>query len=139
MIGDLLRVRRARGCTAGVVSVAVPADNLYARVCGEPLGQGRRQAIRKHVNDLVPLQINEQGAVGLPAPETEIIDPEDAWRGMFRQVLRPDQSLQSIATGAFVQEGQPGLPQSRVTLGSSSGTYGGRLEEPRFHRQTLLA
>ena len=32
-----------------------------------------------------------------------------------------------------------GLPQSRATLGSSSGTYGGRLEEPRFHRQTLLA
>jgi hypothetical protein len=33
----------------------------------------------------------------------------------------------------------PGLPQSRANVGSSSRTYGGRLEEPRFHRQTLHA
>ena len=38
-----------------------------------------------------------------------------------------------------IRECVSGLLQSRATLGSSSGTYGGRLEEPRFHRQTLLA
>jgi hypothetical protein len=38
----------------------------------------------------------------------------------------------------MVQVPLAGLPQSRATLGASSGTYGNRLEEPRFHRQTHL-
>ena len=52
------------------------------------------------------------------------------------QGFRPLKVSKLMASRNFSVEfgGSTGLPQSRATLGSSSGTYGGRLEEPRFHR-----
>ena len=107
-VGDLLSIRSADGCATHVIAVPIPADDLNAQVGRQPVGQSLSFPIRQDIDRLMPFQI-DQRAIGLAAPEAEIIHPENAWWRVFGQVLHPDQSQQRIATGAFVQQGQQAL------------------------------
>ncbi|KOV86916.1 hypothetical protein ADL01_05650 [Streptomyces sp. NRRL WC-3618] len=89
-VGDLDRFRGAEPGALRVSPSPVPAEDLHARVRGEPVGQRSCLAAREHVDDLVRLTIGNHRRVPDTAAGGEIIDTEDP-RGVVERVRhRPD-------------------------------------------------
>ena len=66
-VGDLDRVGRALPRAVAVRAAAIPADDLHPRVRREPRREGGRLAVGQQVDHAPPLQVDEDGAVPLPA------------------------------------------------------------------------
>jgi hypothetical protein len=71
---------RAFSGSLGVVPRTVSSDHLDPRVTLEPGCERLRFAIGLDVHDVMPFQINQHTAVGLPFAYGPIIDAKDTWR-----------------------------------------------------------
>ena len=74
-VGDLDRLRRP-GPGSVVRSRPVSADDLDAGVSREPVREGPGVAAFQEVEQGAGLDVDEQRAVALAAPEREVVDPE---------------------------------------------------------------
>ncbi|GAB4200605.1 MAG: hypothetical protein OHK0022_21830 [Roseiflexaceae bacterium] len=67
----------ARG-TLSILTAAVAADHLNARMVSQPLSQGSSRALGEQIHDLVTFQVNQDGAVDLAFAQGEIVNAEKA-------------------------------------------------------------
>ena len=80
-IRDLDGTRRSLARTVRVGAGTVARDYLDAGVAAQPLGQALGQAIGQQIDDLVPLQIDEDRSVAAAASPRPVVDCEHARRG----------------------------------------------------------
>src|SRR5712691_7669705 len=83
-IGHLDGVRSTASCSAGVRAISVAADDLRARMFGQPTNQRISGRVLEQVDHLVPTTIDENRAVTAPAPKREFIHPKDPRRLNWR-------------------------------------------------------
>jgi hypothetical protein len=62
-VSDLLGVWRAEGGACGIVTPAVATDDLDLSMRAQPLGDGNVRQLRQHIDDLAPLQVQQEGSV----------------------------------------------------------------------------
>ena len=74
-IGDLSRLWGTLSSTLGVESAAVAADDLDLGMLAEPSRGAFGGAIRQHVDDLTPLQVDDQRSVATALDPAPVIDP----------------------------------------------------------------
>jgi hypothetical protein len=85
-IGEPLRkasaegTRRSEPCALGEDRAAIAADPFHAGTDLRPWGEALGAALRQEIDDGAPLQIAEQGAVGLALPPGLLVRAETAWR-----------------------------------------------------------
>src|ERR671920_1754779 len=77
-IRDLDRPRRPERDTAGVLARAITGDDADAAVVLKPVGQRRGAPVRQQVDDAMPLQVDENGSVGLALAQRPVVDTQDA-------------------------------------------------------------
>ena len=65
---------------AGVHAISIAADDLCARVFGQPANQRFRGWVLKQVDDVVVVTVDHNRAVAAPAAKGEFIDPENLGR-----------------------------------------------------------
>ena len=110
-VRHLDRFRRALADTVGVGTSTVARDNLNPGMLTKPVGQRLSLAIWEQVYDLVALEVDDDGAVPMPAPPSPIIDAENLRRRWRR--------LRDNGFGYH--------PQQRV----GAGRYGKSFSQPR--------
>lgn len=84
-VGNLARARRPVLCPTGILGRAVTCYHLDARVGYKPGGKSCCRSVGKHIDRLVALKVNEQGAVRMALPKREVVDAEHARGGAVRQ------------------------------------------------------
>jgi hypothetical protein len=65
---------------AGIHAISIAADDLCARVFGQPANQRFRGWVLKQVDDVVVVTVDHNRAVAAPAAKGEFIDPENLGR-----------------------------------------------------------
>jgi hypothetical protein len=120
-VGDLNRARRPGPGAVGVGARPVPADDLHPGAAGRPVGQRLRVAVLDEVQRGAGLDIDEQRAVVLAAPDREVVDPEDP-QGRGRRVRHGHDQLQhDLPAGRHGQDrGQPGARPARQRDGDAA-------------------
>src|SRR5579859_1069583 len=76
-IGHLKGIRSTTPRRAGIHAISIAADDLCARVFGQPANQRFRGWVLKQVDDVVVVTVDHNRAVAAPATKGEFIDPED--------------------------------------------------------------
>jgi hypothetical protein len=79
-IGHLQGIRSTAPCGAGVHAISVAADDLCARVFGQPANQRFRGWVLKQVDDMVVVTVDNNRAVAAPAAKGEFINPDNLGR-----------------------------------------------------------
>jgi hypothetical protein len=69
----VLRRRAPSACSVGVLTAAVSADHVDAGMGEKPRGQAAPAPIREKVDDLMPLEVNQDAAVAAPAAEGDVV------------------------------------------------------------------
>ena len=95
---NLNRLRCADPRAFGIGPRTVPADDFDLRMPNQPRSQGLRRAVWQEVNDLVGLEVHQDGAVILAAPFAPVIHPEHAHRDHLRHRHPSYQSQQRART-----------------------------------------
>src|SRR5262249_57387489 len=67
--------------TLGVEGTPVPTNHGDRGMLREPGGQALHRALGQEVQDLMILQIDEDGPIAVPAPPGPLIDPNALWSG----------------------------------------------------------
>ena len=75
----LYSIRRRLPDGVGILAAAIAADHFDAGVLGEPGGERTGIPVRQYVHQPVVLQIYQDGAPAMPAPEGEVVDAQDSW------------------------------------------------------------
>ena len=78
MVSDLPRLRRALSCALRIKAAAIAADDFNLRVLTEPFGCSGGCAILQHIDNLAPLQVDNNGPVSAtlsPAPVVDACHP----------------------------------------------------------------
>ena len=101
----MLGLRRAAGRCLLVRTRAITGDQFDFWMAFQPLGQGRRISVWQQVDDLVPLQVDEDGAVALPFAPGPVIDAQLSNRGRGRY-HPPQLGQQGIGTDRTSQDRQ---------------------------------
>ena len=76
-VRDLDGIRCALAGALGVGAGPVPADDLYAGVVAQPLGEGFGLAVFQHVDGPVRVHVDQDGGVGMAFSFREVIDAKD--------------------------------------------------------------
>jgi hypothetical protein len=80
-----IRHMTSRGCPAPdalpVHLSPITGDNLHTRMGAQPGGNGGSLAVRKEIDNSVPLQIHDDGAVGAPSAPRPLVDADHTRRG----------------------------------------------------------
>ncbi len=79
-IGHLQGIRSTAPCCARVHAISIAADDLCARVFGQPANQRVRGWVLKQVDDVVVVTVDHNRAVASPAAKGESIDPDNLGR-----------------------------------------------------------
>ena len=103
-VHDLGRARRAEAGAAGILGGPVPRDHADRVVLAEPCRQGLRRAIRQQVDDMVLLQVDQDGAVGLPFPARPIVNTQDPRRGADWKGNGAHEPENGVGTDGHAQE-----------------------------------
>ena len=111
-VGDLDRVRRPGPGSVRIRPRAVPADHLDPGVGGQPVGKRLGVAAFEEVERGAGLDVDEQRAVVLAAPDREVVDPEDPRGRRLRVGGGHDQPQQDLPGRGDAQPG--GQPRSRA-------------------------
>jgi hypothetical protein len=77
-VSDLPRLRRPPEGSLSIEAAAIPADDLDFRMLAQPTGGRLRRAVRQHVDNLAPLQIDYDRAIAGPLSPTPIVDADIA-------------------------------------------------------------
>ena len=72
-VRDLDGLGRALARPLSIGGRPIAGDHGYSRMLLEPLGEGRCGAIREERHGLAALQIDQDGAIGVPFPEGEVV------------------------------------------------------------------
>lgn len=80
-IQDVLRLWGAFRRSTQVFGRTIPANDLNTRMPPQPLRQCFCAPVRKEINGMVTLQVNEQRPIGAPAPEGKIVYSQVFWSG----------------------------------------------------------
>src|SRR5215216_1154773 len=83
-VGDLDGMWRPAARAFGILGRPVAADHLHPWMLLEPLGKGVSGALRKQINWLMLLKIDQDCPVDLPSPKRKVIDPQYAGCGRWR-------------------------------------------------------
>ena len=78
LVSDLLRLRRTLACALRIKTAAIAADEFDLRVLTEPFGCSGSCAILQHIDNLAPLQVDNNGPVSpalSPAPVVDACRP----------------------------------------------------------------
>jgi len=62
-VSDLPRLRRARSRALRIRTAAIEADDFDLRMLAKPFGRAGGCAILQHIDNLAPLQVNDNGPV----------------------------------------------------------------------------
>jgi hypothetical protein len=73
-VSDLPRLRRALSCALRIKTAAIAADEFDLRVLTEPFGCSGGCAILQHIDNLAPLQIDNNGPVSPALSPTPVVD-----------------------------------------------------------------
>jgi hypothetical protein len=123
-VGGLDGERGAAGRALGVAAAPVPADHLYPRPAAQPRLERLRGSLRQHVDGPAGLDVDEHGAVDMPAAQREVIHAEDPRGGDGQVGQGADQPQQRGPAGRGRQPaGQPGA-------GPAAECQGDRLQRP---------
>ena len=79
-IRDLYGVGSALTDPVRVGTGAITRDDFDARMSAQPGRKRRRLTVRQQVDDLIFLQIDQDGTVMMATPPRPIVHPEYAWR-----------------------------------------------------------
>lgn len=102
-IGDLHGVGCAAPRAVGVALRAIAADDLDARMRGEPRREVIGRAVCEQIDDRVALEIDEHDTVGLTAPPSPVVDAEHARRRRRWHRRAVDQPQRRVAApGALI-------------------------------------
>ena len=74
-VSDLPRLRRAFSCALRIKTAAIAADNFDLRVLTEPFGCSGGCAILQHIDNLAPLQVDNNGPVCANGPVSATLSP----------------------------------------------------------------
>ena len=77
-VSDLPRLRRTLSCALRIKTAAIAADEFDLRVLTKPFGCSRGCAILQHIDNLAPLQVDNNGPVSpalSPAPVVDACHP----------------------------------------------------------------
>ncbi len=97
-VGDLDGSGRTLHNSIGISAGAVTADDFNARMCAQPCGERYSLAVRQQVNRAAAFEVNEDGAVAMPASEGPVVNAEYAWRRMFFGDGLTDAPQQGVGT-----------------------------------------
>ena len=112
----------------GIGSRPVATDDLHSRVVLEPGRECLRLPIRQHIDDLVPLQVNEDRAVATAFFPCEVVDCQYPRSGAGNWLAAPDQSYERIMADAHAHE--PGNPLPHLSS-KGTGHFAQRLSLPQ--------
>jgi hypothetical protein len=76
-VSDLPRLRRPPAGSLSIEAAAIPADDLDFRMLAQPTGGRLRRALRQHVDNLAPLQIDHDRSIAGPLSPTPIVDADN--------------------------------------------------------------
>src|SRR5690349_8320072 len=79
-VGDLHGVGSPLTDTVRAGTRAITRDDFDTRMSAQPGRECRRLTIRQQVDNLVLLQINQDGAVAMATPPRPVVHSEYAWR-----------------------------------------------------------
>ena len=65
-VSDLPRLRRPPAGSLSIEAAAIPADDLDFRMLAQPTGGRLRRVVRQNVDNLAPLQIDNDRAIAGP-------------------------------------------------------------------------
>jgi hypothetical protein len=119
-IHDLHGLRFATAYAIGIERTPVSTDHGNGGMLREPGGHALSRALGQEVQDLMVLQIDQDGPIAVPAPPGPLIDPNTLWGGGGRRRRRLHQPQQGVWTNAQSQPGRepcPSLPAEGQTVG----------------------
>ncbi len=102
-VSDLNRVGCSLSSTLRIFTAAVATDHFDTGVCGKPRREGLCAPIGEQINCAMPLQIDEDTAVGATTPKGEIIHAHDSQRWWGSNSVGADARQQSIAADAHTE------------------------------------
>ena len=76
-VSDLPRLRRPPEGSLSIEAAAIPADDLDFRMLAQPTGGRLRRAVRQHVDNLAPLQVDNDRAIAGPLSPVPIVDADN--------------------------------------------------------------
>jgi hypothetical protein len=111
-VRDLRRGGYPLAHALGIRTGPIPRDDLYPRVCLEPLRHRLGRAVRQQRHGLVALQVHEDGAIGVPSAQGEIIHAQHGrggGRGDGLLAQQMQQRLSAHGAAPALPEAHPGL------------------------------
>ena len=73
-VSDLPRLRRALSCALRIKTAAIAADDFDLRMLAKPFGCSGGCAILQHIDNLAPLQVNDNGPVSATLSPAPVVD-----------------------------------------------------------------
>ena len=98
-VGDLDGIRCSLSGSLRIGSGPITSDDVHPGVLIEPSRHRVSGPIRQEIDDAPTFEIADDRAVAAATTERPVIDADDAGRRMTRQISRPDQAQQRVATG----------------------------------------
>jgi hypothetical protein len=98
-IDHLHGIRGAPTCGLTIGWRTIAADHFNPGMLLEPWHQGRGSPIAEQIDDLTPLQVDQDRAVAMAFAEGPIVDPERPWRGRRDHGRATDQAEQGGRAG----------------------------------------
>src|SRR5580658_1116106 len=78
-VSDLPRLRRTLVRALCIETTAVAADDFDLRMLAKPFGCSGGRAIRQHIDNLAPLQVDDDGTVSATLSPTPVIDARHSY------------------------------------------------------------
>jgi len=125
-VGDLHRSRRAHSGALGVDLRAVARDDLDPGVLAQPLGEALGRTIVQQRDGSPTLQIDEDGAVGMPLAARPLIDAQHARRRLGRGRHAPHEAEHRGGAG----DGPECRQQPRARLAQRQANTGHQVCQP---------
>jgi hypothetical protein len=89
-VSYLDRGRGSLPSSVGITSATVAADHLDPRMLAQPLGQAGAVATLEHLDQPMPLQIDQDGPITAAATERKVVHAEHRHRADRRVGQAPD-------------------------------------------------
>jgi hypothetical protein len=103
-IGHLERVGCALACCIGIGAGTVTCDNFDSTMPLQPSRNCAGFSVGQQVDNLVALEVNQDGSVALAAPPRPVIDRQHAWRRRLGRLCAPDQAQHGVGADRHSQQ-----------------------------------
>src|SRR5260370_5796162 len=103
-ISNLYCMRSTIAGSCGIVTRSITADELNTRMRLEPTFQATGGTIRKQIDDLMILEVDQNGAIGDVATKRPTIYPKMGGRGMRHQWCPTNEPQKGIGTTSHLED-----------------------------------